>query len=214
MNGQTSHAEVDELLPWYANGTLVSDEREAVERHLDQCVRCQGELKLLREIASTATEAVATVPAVPDRLGETFARIDHWEQSKAPNVSSRIAAFFDALLHPPSPVRWALAAQFAVILALGGVMLLRPPAADFATLSGGSTGATAGSRLTVTFQPTATADAIRAALRAVDANVVSGPSAAGVYVVEVPTIDTAAVDTAIGTLRANSPVINFVERQP
>jgi anti-sigma factor RsiW len=212
MNGQTSHADVDELLPWYANGTLASDEREAVERHLDQCTRCQNELTLLREVASTAREAVAAVPAVPDRLSETFARIDQWERSKAPSLSSRIAAFFDTLLHPPS-VRWALAAQFVVILALGGVMLLRP-GSSYTTLSGGSTGTAAGARLTVTFQPAATADAIRAALRAVDANVVSGPSAAGVYVVEVPTTNAAAVDTAIDTLRANSSVINFVERQP
>jgi hypothetical protein len=112
--------------------------------------------------------------------------------------------------------RTLLAAQLALIVALAvAISLNRRADQTFTTASGGA-GETAGVRLTVMFAPTATEEAIRTALQNVDAGIVSGPSAAGVYVVQLRgrAEDDPAVDQAIQTLRSESPVVRFVEREP
>jgi hypothetical protein len=114
----------------------------------------------------------------------------------------------------PAPVRWAMAEQMAVICVLGGLLLFRAPAPDFVTLSG-STGASDRVRLTVMFAPDATEGAIREALRNINGTFAFGPSASGVYIVQIPVAsdDEAAVDAAIETLQVAS-VVRFVEREP
>ncbi len=54
-----AHKVADVLLPWFVNGTLDGDEHAFVERHLEQCVRCQREVEWLRELhlACIAAEA-------------------------------------------------------------------------------------------------------------------------------------------------------------
>jgi len=115
----------------------------------------------------------------------------------------------------PATVRWALAAQLALILALGGTLMLsRLQAPDYTTLSGG-TGDVTGARLTVLFEPAATAERIQQVLATVGGSIVSGPSAAGVYVVALPlSAEAAAVDARIEALREQTGVIRFVEREP
>ena len=150
------------------------------------------------------------MPPVPDALAETFARIDAHEQASSTGLLARVAEWLR-----PAPVRWALAAQMAVILALGGALLFRAPApADYVTLSG-STATSDGVRLTVMLEPEATESAIRGALQEIDGTFVSGPSASGVYIVQIPVAsdDEAAVDAAIERLQFSS-VVRFVEREP
>jgi hypothetical protein len=66
------------------------------------------------------------------------------------------------------------------------------------------------------FQPTVTEAGLREALLGVEGRVVSGPTALGVYVVQLPAepADEAAVDAAIDALRGRTEVIRFVEREP
>ena len=42
------HQDIEELLPWYANGTLTPAERLTVEQHLEQCPACRLELEQCR----------------------------------------------------------------------------------------------------------------------------------------------------------------------
>jgi len=213
-----THDEVGELLPWYANGTLAADEREAVDEHLTTCHDCREELAFLQDVDATATSMAAAMPAAPDSLAATFERIDAFEASAAarePQRGGLVAWFAD--LFQPGAVRWALAAQMAVILVLGGLLLMRAPEPEFVTLSGGgATGAVEGTRLTVMFVPDATEAGIRTLLTDIEGTLVSGPSAAGVYVVSVPVEaeDAAAVDAVVEELRAASDVVRFAEREP
>jgi anti-sigma factor RsiW len=211
MTPDTLHREVDELLPWFANGTLEGEERARVERHLTECNACRSEMALLQDVGEAAAEIVSATPPVADSLGKTFARIDEWEQSKPLSFGARVRQF---LLAPWPMPRLVLAGQAALIVLLGaGLFMSRTPEREFTTASGG--GEAVGARLTVTFEPTATEESLRQALRAVNATIVSGPSAAGVYVVALPA-DTpdSAVDSAIDALRKNTSVISFVEREP
>ena len=53
------HDDVWLLLPWYANQTLSSEEREYVEEHIKVCVTCRGELpvqqNLMENVRNSAT---------------------------------------------------------------------------------------------------------------------------------------------------------------
>ncbi len=210
------HRAVDELLPWYANGTLEGEERARVERHLAECDVCRQEMAFLRDMGDAASEIVAATPAVPDALGKTLARIDEWEDTRQPSLAARIRAFAAGVFDVPRMPRLVLVTQSALILALGAMLVLsRLQGPAFSTLSGGNTTSTA-PRLTVVFEATATEQAIRQALGQVGGTIVSGPSAAGVYIVAVPKAgdDVRAVDAAIAALRENRSVIRFVELEP
>ena len=41
---QDNHAEIAELIPWYAKGTLSADEQGIVSDHLEHCDRCRQAL--------------------------------------------------------------------------------------------------------------------------------------------------------------------------
>jgi anti-sigma factor RsiW len=216
MTTDARHQEIDELLPWFANGTLEDEERARVERHLIACETCRRELALLRDVGETAAEAVRAAPPVPDALGRTLARIDEWEANRQPSPWARVRAMLDSLFGVSPMPRLVFVAQSALIVVLGTMLVMsRTQEPTFTTASGGGS-AEGGVRLTVIFEPAATEASIRQALQAVEATVVSGPSAAGVYVVSLPTEDaeSPAVERAIGSLRTNVSVVRFVEREP
>ena len=48
MSSVTEHP--DELLPWYVNGTLATEERNAVESHIEHCSRCRDEVAFLQKL--------------------------------------------------------------------------------------------------------------------------------------------------------------------
>lgn len=65
-NPQSSeHRSVDELLPWYVNGTLDDRERAQVERHLTTCSSCQENVRLWSNVRS-AVQDHSPVPLVPE----------------------------------------------------------------------------------------------------------------------------------------------------
>ena len=108
---------------------------------------------------------------------------------------------------------WAMGVM-AVVAVQGGViavLLADPPAAQ-APLSGAatSTGVSSGQvLLTVAFRPQTTESAMRSTLASAGAQIVSGPSALGLYLVAVPS-DKA--DSMATQLRAASAVVESVQR--
>ena len=61
---RTEHEEVDLLLPWFVNETLVNSERERVAAHIDRCAECQESLGVLQSMQAVA-ESDAAIPIVP-----------------------------------------------------------------------------------------------------------------------------------------------------
>jgi hypothetical protein len=218
MTRDLSHAGANELLPWYANGTLSSDERAGVERHLAACAICRQELESLRVLGSVMVESADELPAArASSLGRTLAAIDEWEAAKEVSAAPVWKRWFATIWTPSAPVaRFALAAQFALIVALGTYLFVagRQPS-SFTTLSG-SGGTASGVRLDVAFEPGVTEAAMRQVLLENGGRIVSGPSALGIYVVELTgkTETDPDVDTTIDKLRSNPAVIRFVELEP
>jgi len=57
---------VRELLPWYANGTLTSDETREVTAHLAACAACGEELALTLRMKVSVEADVRRLPRLPD----------------------------------------------------------------------------------------------------------------------------------------------------
>jgi hypothetical protein len=116
------HQEAWELLPWYVNATLASDERQAVEAHLERCPLCRGEVAAGERLALAVRRAAEPPPPADDRLARLLARLDapgeveDLEPGEGGASGAPVAAPRPARL--PPAVRWALALQAAAVLAL------------------------------------------------------------------------------------------------
>jgi Putative zinc-finger len=190
MNDHDSHP--DDLLPWYANGTLAGEERARVEKHLESCERCRQELALMHALRSSVKELGAA-----DAPGE-FGRRRLMRDVKSSRVGGQ---------------RWwrpvlAAAAVVIVVQTLALATLLWPREPAITPLGGNAVSGAA--LLQVRFTPTATEAEIRAALDEVNGTIVDGPGALGVYsvrVVGISATQVAEVEGAARRLRARRQVV-------
>jgi hypothetical protein len=196
--GDRLHRRVWDLLPWYANGTLEDGERRAVETHLAACSLCREELTACRGLGELLRQVPEIAPAPhPAHLARILGQIGADERAawRSPLESLR-----NLLTATPRTVRWALAAQLALVLGLAGSLLLLRPAsqvrnptaaaASYQTLSDSAPaaiGATSPTvRLRVVFAPGTSEQEIRDLLLGIRGQISAGPSPLGVYTVEAP----------------------------
>lgn len=168
-------------IAWYPD-QLDDARRALVESHAAECAACREELLLLQgEI-----EPEGPVPDADDLYRGVLARIEQSEAGRGPapraRTSHRTGRFVER--------RAALAAGIALALLAGlagvvGGMSLREPPPSYETVSetpGGALPVAEGTvAIDVVFRPDATVEDLRAALRAVGGQIVSGPSEDGVY---------------------------------
>lgn len=220
MNKEDAH----KLLPWFAVGALDGDEARAVEAHLEDSPELRRELAELQVLEREVGEVRADEPEFrPALIDDALRRIDAYEATRAapsaPGIFERAVEWLRETLvggwvEAPAGARLALAAQFALILMLGGILLAPPtPNGDdaaFATSSGG-TGADVrtGTTLNVMFEPTVTEQVLRETLADVGGEIVAGPSQQGGYQVRIDAADAGEVARVIGKLRARSDVVRF-----
>ena len=67
---------VQELLPWYVNGTLAGEELAEVEGHLRRCRRCQAEVEELQKLQTSLTQALEEAQLPEGLLERTLALIE------------------------------------------------------------------------------------------------------------------------------------------
>ena len=191
-------SELDQLLPWYVNGTLGDDERSRVEAYLSASAAAREEVELLRRLRD---HVKASQPSrSPGELG-------------LKRLQREIAAERQAAPARPrgggSPGWWRPAAiAAALVIAIQGALLFEMlPERGVGPATGGGSG---GSVIEVNFAADATESEIRAALQAVDGRLIDGPGALGVYrvrLVGVAPDDAAAIRDAIATLEALPDVV-------
>lgn len=170
------HDEVQELLPWFVNGTLDRDETERVEAHLADCAECRAELASERQLAA----AVETVP---------FGSEAAWER-----MERRLDAQADVSFRPIAgvwrkrvPLGWAIASPAAVAAAFALVLIAVPgrqaAQPQYRALAAPEVAQPA--NLVVQFEPATRVTDMQGALEAVDARLVDGPTATGAYLLHV-----------------------------
>jgi hypothetical protein len=204
------HKDLQALLPWYAAGRLSAGERADVEAHLASCAACRVEL---RDEPGLAAE-IANLPLsdAPPSLEHGWAVMSRRLEREAPRRAS-FSAWTRSLLPSESGrsqdiwLRWAVAAQFCALLAMG-VAIWRPAAplmrsqARYHTLS--SAPEPEAANLVVVFRPNTPERALREILRASDARLVGGPTEADAYLLQVPA---AARVKALARLRREARVV-------
>jgi Putative zinc-finger len=216
------HGRIWELLPWYVNGTLSERERERIEAHLADCLRCQEEERACRQTAAAIQTAGEMSPSPhPVQLQRMLARIDESEESARSAREerggwARFGAFVAMRESTPGRLRLALVAQAALILLLVGVLAWEqarplpaaPAAPQFGTLSDPAPAPVTSVRLRVLFAPQASAEEIRDLLLGVHGEITAGPSPLGVYTIAVPAAQEP-VEIVLARLRSEPKVVAF-----
>ena len=174
------HKVADVLLPWLVNGTLKGDELAFVQRHLDACLDCRHEVEWLRELHA----ACIAGEAMP---GASVAFRNLRRELDAPRGRDSVAR----LRQSRGPTRrwwqWAIAAEFAVIIVLGGLLLTSTDGPVlYRTLGDGNAGTPATGSLVVVFDPATSQAEVQRILRSAGARIVDGPTQSNAYVLEVP----------------------------
>lgn len=210
-----------ELIPWYPDDGLSDAERGAVEAHAAGCVECRREI----HGAFGEIDLPADAPAAERVLAMVFERIAERSrpvplvspESKRPPPSLSMPARSRAPRRASWHAAWAGAAAAAALilgllfLAPGAARLWTGPSATYrtATVPPAATRAT-GPELEVVLRGEATASQLHAALRALDAELVAGPTELGRYRVRLPAgADASAAATALRAPEAG--VASFAE---
>jgi anti-sigma-K factor RskA len=211
------HSEVWALLPWYVNGTLTDQEIAAVEAHLATCADCQCELARCREItAAVRAEQPRWAPS-PKHFDRLLTQIEVLEARQVQHPRGRrqwrfwVYSLRGWLQGTPRTVQWALAVQAALIVVLTGALfwpMESSPPLLYQTLTRPSEPRPADQmRLRVVFAEDITEKEIRALLNRIGATIVQGPSAVGIYTIELaPGIAPTGLGSALEALRADRNV--------
>jgi putative zinc finger protein len=216
--------EARELLPWYAAGALSPAEAKAVETQLRQSPILRSELDEYRRLKEIVASTEDVPEFRPQLIQQTLAEIDALEQvqkrvtraasaSRGEGLFARIRQQMTAFWAPlPIGGRLAFAAQFAIILVLGGVLIgTQSQETEYVGASGPGPAVTAKTaQFNVRFQPEATEEAVRALLERVHLEIVAGPSAQQSYALASSTSDPMDAAATLKTLR-ESPIVRFAE---
>jgi anti-sigma factor RsiW len=176
---------VQELLPWYVTGRLDADEQARVRAHVETCADCQAEVRAEERLEAE----VARLPLDVERgWSDMRARI---AADAAPARRFRV---------PANWLGWGVAAALAATI--GVISLPRPEPQAYHAL--GAAPAAAAGNVVVVFLPETTERRMREVLKASEARLVDGPTAANGYVLRVAPAQRTA---ALARLRADSAVV-------
>lgn len=216
--------EAQELLPWFVAGSLSADESRAVQAFIDSGEIKQGELEEFALFAEAVNEQTVDEPEFrPELLSEVMSQLDAVEQVQADpavvvqesgqqetqseglwqKIQSAIADFQWSLTPPLAKV--AMAGQFALVIALGALLLMQPDTQQdvtYGTVS--STSSVAQADLTLAVSASATEAQLRALLIDLDAQIVGGPDSLGMYRIDLP--ESADLAATLAALQANALV--------
>jgi anti-sigma factor RsiW len=215
------HSEIIELLPWYAKATLPEDERKMVETHLADCGECAREVQSLAILQKTIVEIGDKVPTPsPMALNRAMAEIENYERTRSqataqvsqPSLFERLSMWWS-----PTPIfaRAIIAVQLVLVLGFGGVIIYEHTQSATYTTASGPSGDRTATQISVSFSGSATEQEIRQAVLAVHGKIIDGPSALGLYTIQVPVAPdrTTEIDGVLKTLRENQHVVQFAEQK-
>ena len=220
------HSDITELLPWYANATLREEEREIVEAHLANCRQCTRELESLSLMQQAIVDINHVVEPSPRLTFErALDKVEEYETAKPGTDHANVRAslrdwignFFSGWwTSTPLLPRAIIAVQAILVIGLAGTIFYGQHKEKIYTTSGASSGDRANSRIVVGFDDNASEQQMRQALSAVHGKIIDGPSALGLYTIQVPIPPerSAEIQQALKTLRQNSRVIRIAEQKP
>jgi hypothetical protein len=193
------HDKVQELLPWFVVDTLTGDELELVNQHLNVCAECQADFAWQCKLQATEPVGDAN-PDVDAAFSRLRSRLDETLQEASQRTPAGMAGRSLPGTHPW--MKWALAAQFAAIVGLVGLLAtLNDKVAAYRALGAGQSSV---GNLVVVFKPETSERELRRILQNAGARIVDGPTVTDAYLLSVPDNRLA---VAIRDLRADGAVM-------
>jgi len=182
-------AALKEMIPLYINGRLSDSERAAFEAALASDPALKQELSEFEEIAALYPDIEEEIPfPSSDRVFSRIMDNIDAQEKKAPSpdgpgvLFEKLADFIRTTFFSPR-VAWAVAAvQLLLLVTLVGTM---PDRQEFETLSSGGATTETVLKINIVFEEDAMEKDIRALLNHLDAGIVAGPMANGLYVIEI-----------------------------
>ncbi len=221
-----THREIIELLAWYVNATLKKEERRTVEAHLASCRECALQLEGLKTMRAAEVELGEEAPTPsPSLLNRALVEIEAYERERARPRERRFGWFsslrdqtgglWASWLPTPAFARVVIAVQLVLVVALGTVVFIQRHRGPVYSILTRPSSQGAGARITVGFSEGISEEAMRQAIQEIHGKIVDGPSALGLYTIEVPIPPerTEEVAKVLQTLRQNRRVIGFAERR-
>jgi hypothetical protein len=211
-SGDRLHRECWEQIPWIVNGALGVQERARFEPHLRACKTCEEELGLQERARALMRSDDGLMLAPQTGWQKLTQRLDA-DAAKADETQAA---------HRTPPERWrahwprwiAIAASVqAVALALVFAAQHLDRGNDFTapryeTLTAETPIAASGPVIRLVFHAGVALQDVNALMRAIDAQVVAGPSEAGVYTIALKDLRAAPdMDEALARLRADPRVV-------
>lgn len=213
------HRECWERIPWLVNETLDAGEYRRIEPHLRTCEQCQAELEAQRRLRNAMRGDEQVVLAPQAALQKLMVRIEAAEADPPPAPEHEL----DEPRRVRRTLRWAAAAAGAAGLALALTLTTHDGVESlsttprFETLTTPARIAADGPVIRAVFVSGVALHEMNAILHAVDAQIIAGPSEAGVYTLtlrsgEAPERRSGAereqaVEAALARLRADSRVL-------
>lgn len=216
---EKGRGEIEDLLPWYANGRLTPAERRRVEAALAEDPELARRLELVREEMAEAIAAnEALLPSGARALDRLMAGIEAAPQPTRPLRAMKASLIdrFGGFLAGLAPRRLAYAAAAIVALvaiqsvALTGLVGERA-GGGYQTASQGETVAS-GATVLVAFQPGARMDEVAAFLKRHGAAVIDGPKANGFFRLRLG--EGADVGAVGERMKAETGIVSFVQATP
>jgi hypothetical protein len=223
VNGHDAN-DIELLLPWHAAGTLSYRDTQRVEAALANDPELARRYESVREELGETIHLNETLGAPSARaMASLFAKIEA-EPGRRPvvsvNLGTRLREFFAGL--SPRTLAWsASAAVFAILLQaalIAGIVIKDnggSGTASYQTASVPNPVSGVGSYALIRFQPQASAAEITAFLENNNLSVAGGPTAGGLFRVQVASTKLATADLAgvVDKLRANK-IIGFIAATP
>jgi len=197
---KNEHETIAELLPWLVNGTLSAKESKRVKAHLQHCDQCRNQVSQLQAVNKHVAEEKSDWQPSSAHFSSILSEVERLE-SAAPKQkitkqtrNNGWSGFFQNLLQTPTPVRWTLALESVAIVALLTVWNISPqiglPSDTelFQTLSDSPHDRPAPdmSRIRLLLNDAMTTAELTVLLQQAGVQIRQGPSALGIYIVEVP----------------------------
>lgn len=238
MKDNLSHEVVQAMLPAYLKGQLNSDLQRSIQEHISRCPECafcQKEALVVGELLNTPPPSVEGLLTSQRRQSNLDTLLNQLDQQPAPQPPSRVRTFFERLRQiQVFSVSAALVTAQAIVIVFLLAGPLTTPAPDspenkrYHTLSDSTglllsdrqvieTALEKGRLFRVLFNPSTSIQDVQSLLTGINAYIVSGPAAGGVYTVLIDA-DTSP-SHSLTTMRNASEVVlveqaSYIDWQP
>jgi len=204
---------IEELLPWYAAGTLDAASARRVEEALAREPRLQASLRLVRE---DKDETLLLNQELGAPSGQAWARVLATTQAepRKPTLATRLASIAGRAgawaSRRPAGLAWAGAAAAVVIVLQGAAIVSLLPAAIGPAYTTASQPAapSEGATVIIAFAPDAALQQVGALMQKHKASIVDGPRSGGLFRVRVgdKSMTKDQLDAIVADLRAEAVV--------